>query len=433
MIATTHETPGDPIDDCVHCGFCLPACPTYLSWSQEMDSPRGRIYLMKGLRDGHLSWDATVASHFDRCLGCMACVTACPSGVRYDVLIESTRATQERAIPRGFRDRFFRGLVFALFPFPGRLRIAGLLLWVFRVLGLRGWMRRSKALARAAPRLAQLDALAPDRSPRELLRALPARVAASGGTRRRVGLVAGCVQRVFFPEVNEATLRVLGAEGCECTVPEGQGCCGALSLHAGRRDEARSFARALMRSFDDAGADTIVVNSAGCGSCLKEYGRLFEEDVEWHDRARIFSAKVRDVTELLDELPPRAIRHRVEGRVAYHDACHLAHAQGVRLQPRRLLEAIPGLSLREIPHGDQCCGSAGTYNLFESESANEIGLRKVESVLSTGADVLVSANPGCTLHIQRLMRAQDVHLRAMHPIEVVDRSLRGEPLDSRSE
>jgi glycolate oxidase iron-sulfur subunit len=238
------------------------------------------------------------------------------------------------------------------------------------------------------------------------------------------------VQRVFFPEVNEATLRVLAAEGCDCVVPEGQGCCGALSLHSGRRDEAKAFARAIMRSFDDAGVDVIVVNAAGCGSSLKEYGRLFEDDAEWRERARIFSAKVRDVTELLYDLPPRAPRHRVEGKVAYHDACHLAHAQGIRREPRLLLEAIPGLSVREIPNGDQCCGSAGTYNLFEPESANEIGLRKVENVLRAGADVLVSANPGCTIHLQRLLEARNVHLRAMHPIEIIDRSLRGEPLES---
>ena len=395
-----------------------------------MDSPRGRIYLMKGLRDGQASWDATVASHFDRCLGCMACVTACPSGVRYDALIESTRAAREAAVPRATGDALFRGLVFAVFPFPWRLRVVGFVLWVLRVFGVLAWVQKSPWLARRAPRLAQLHALAPERSPGDLVRTLPARTPATGRSRMRVGLVAGCVQRVFFPEVNEATLRVLAAEGCDCLVPEGQGCCGALSLHSGRREEAKGFARALMRSFDEAGADVIVVNAAGCGSSLKEYGRLFEDDADWRERARIFSAKVRDVSELLSELPPRAPRHRVEGRVAYHDACHLAHAQGVRLQPRRLLEAIPGLSVSEIPNGDQCCGSAGTYNLFEPESANEIGLRKAESVLRAGADVLVSANPGCTLHIQRVLKARDVHLRAMHPIEIIDRSLRGESLEA---
>ncbi len=419
----------DPIDDCVHCGFCLPACPTYVSWAQEMDSPRGRIYLMKGLRDGEISWDETVASHFDRCLGCMACVTACPSGVRYDALIESTRAEQQAAVPRGPREAFFRAMVFAIFPYATRLRLVGLVLWVLGVVGLRRWIRTSRIVSKVAPRLVQLEALAPRQAPGELVRALPARVDAAGEKRLRVGLVAGCVQRVFFPGVNEATLSVLAREGCECVVPEGQGCCGALSVHAGRQREAREFARALIRSFDEAGVDLIVVNAAGCGSAMKEYERLFEYDDAWRERARIFSSKVRDVCELLFDLPPRAERHPIDGRVAYHDACHLAHAQGIRVQPRRLLEAIPGLSVCEIPNGDQCCGSAGTYNLFEPESANEVGLRKVESVLKTGAEVLVSANPGCTLHIQRLMGSGKNGIRAMHPIEIIDRSLRGQRLD----
>jgi glycolate oxidase iron-sulfur subunit len=428
QLAAHHGAKKDPIDDCVHCGFCLPACPTYVSWAEEMDSPRGRIYLMKGLRDGDISWDDTVASHFDRCLGCMACVTACPSGVRYDVLIENAREEQRAAVPRRFGDAVFRGAVFALFPYAMRLRVLALLLWVFDVVGLRRWLRETGWLSKFAPRLARLDALAPERSPQELVRVLPSRVAARGEQRLCVGLVTGCVQSVFFPEVNEATLRVLGSEGCACVAPEGQGCCGALSLHSGRQDEAKAFARALIRSFDDAEVDVIVVNSAGCGSSIKEYARLFEDDEEWRERARIFSSKVRDVCELVSELPPRAVRHPIEGRVAYHDACHLAHAQKLRLPPRRLLEGIPGLLVCEIPNGDQCCGSAGTYNLFEPESADEIGMRKVESVIRTGADVLVSANPGCTLHLQRLMRSRNVRVRAMHPIEVIDKSIRGEEL-----
>jgi glycolate oxidase iron-sulfur subunit len=425
----TAKATTDPIDDCVHCGFCLPACPTYVSWSEEMDSPRGRIYLMRGLRDGALTWDDTVATHFDRCLGCMACVTACPSGVRYDVLIESTRATREVMVPRGAHDVIFRGLVFALFPYATRLRLVGLALWVLTILGVRRWIQKSAVLARIAPRLAQLDALAPARSPRELVRTLPSRVRAEGEARLRVGLVAGCVQQVFFPGVNEATLRVLGKEGCECVVPEGQGCCGALSLHAGRQEEARAFARDMIRSFDEDDVDVVAVNAAGCGSTLKEYGRLLQDDPDWSERARIFSGKVRDVCELLAELPARATRHPLPRQVAYHDACHLAHAQGIRLAPRRLLAAIPGLSMCEVPEGDQCCGSAGIYNLVQPESASEIGWRKVDNILRTGAGTVVSANPGCTLHIQRLMRTRHVDIRAMHPIEVLDRSLRGEPLD----
>jgi glycolate oxidase iron-sulfur subunit len=419
----------DLIDDCVHCGFCLPACPTYVSWAEEMDSPRGRIYLMKGLRDGSVTWSETVATHFDRCLGCMACVTACPSGVKYDVLIESTRATREKAVPRGASDALFRGLVFALFPYALRLRLLGLLLWICSAVGLRALLRKSGILARVAPRLAQLDALAPDVSAALLLRALPRAVRAEGEKRARVGLLTGCVQGVFFPGVNEATLRVLSKEGCEAVVPDGQGCCGALSLHAGREDEARVFARAIIRTFEDAQVDAIVVNAAGCGSSLKEYGRLFARDDDWRARAESFSGKVRDVCEFLGDLPARAVRHPIAERVAYHDACHLAHAQRVRRQPRALLASIPDLSVCEIPSGSQCCGSAGIYNLVQPENANEIGERKVENVLRTGARLLVSANPGCTLHIQKLLRQRNIVLPALHPIEVLDRSLRGESLE----
>jgi glycolate oxidase iron-sulfur subunit len=431
----------DPIDDCVHCGFCLPACPTYVSWGQEMDSPRGRIYLMKGLRDDTLAWDAAVATHFDRCLGCMACVTACPSGVRYDVLIESTRAVRERAVERSASEALFRAIVFAFFPYAARMRLLALLFWVYSRLGLRALVRKTGILKRVAPPLARLEALAPDPLLTDLVRPLPARVDATGQRRGRAGLVAGCVQSVFFPGVNEASLRVLGREGYEAVVPPGQGCCGALSLHAGRVEEARAFGRSLMRTFDDAAVDVVVVNAAGCGSALKQYGQLFADDPDWAERARIFSSRVRDVCELLAEQPPRAARHPIAPRklsergvrIAYHDACHLAHAQGVRRQPRSLLAGVPGLTVCEIPEGDQCCGSAGIYNLAMPASADEIGERKVDNVLLTQADVLVSANPGCTLHLQKLLRARHIDLPALHPVEVLDRSIRGEPLSLRSE
>jgi glycolate oxidase iron-sulfur subunit len=419
----------DPIDDCVHCGFCLPACPTYTSWSEEMDSPRGRIYLMKGLRDGNLAWDETIAGHFDKCLGCMACVSACPSGVKYDVLIEHTRATREKAVPRATGDASFRGMIFALFPYPARLRVMALLLWLYAVSGLRSVVRRSGVLRKLPPRLAQLEAIAPDLTWEIVTHALPPRTAPTGERRHRVGLVAGCVQRVFFPNVNLATTRVLGAEGCEVLVPEGQGCCGALSLHAGREAEAKDFARALMRRFEDADVELVVVNAAGCGSTLKDYGRLFEDDPDWRERARLFAAKVRDVNELVASLAPRATRHALDARVAYHDACHLAHGQGIRSAPRALLASIPGLVLADIPDAEQCCGSAGIYNMVEPASADEIGARKATAVASTGAAMLVSANPGCTLQIQRLLRARDKAMPALHPIELLDRSLRGLPLE----
>jgi glycolate oxidase iron-sulfur subunit len=414
----------DIIGDCVHCGFCLPACPTYVSWGDEMDSPRGRIDLMKGVSDGVIALDAAVIAHFDACLGCMACVTACPSGVQYDRLIESTRATVETAARRSPLDRLFRTLIFALMPYPARLRVSALPLVAYAKSGLQRLVRRS-GLLRALPlRLAQLDALLPPLTFADLRRDVPDFTAARNGrVRARVGLVAGCVQRAFFPNVNAATVRVLSAEGCDVSVPPGQGCCGALSLHTGRLDEAKRFARALIDRFANAPVDTIVINAAGCGSTLKEYGELLAAEPAYAERARAFSARVRDVSEFLVTLEPQAPRGRLERRVAYHDACHLAHAQRVREAPRALLRSIPGLELLEIPHGDMCCGSAGTYNLLQPASAREIGERKAEAVASVGADLLASANPGCTLQIASIMRERGTVLPAAHPVEILDRAI----------
>ncbi len=425
------------LDDCVHCGFCLPACPTYASWGEEMDSPRGRIDLMRGLAEGKIGWSENVAAHFDRCLGCMGCMTACPSGVKYDVLIEHTRAELERRFPRSQADQFHREAIFALFPYPGRLRAAAALLWLYTESGLRALVRRIGLLRLLPRRLAQMDALLPAVSLHNVAARLPERVPAKGERRARVALLAGCVQRVFFPGVNEATLRVLSAEGCEVLVPRGQGCCGALSLHAGREPEALAFARDTIARFEEEASgsggpssppgplDAILVNAAGCGSTMKDYGRLFANDPKWASRAAAFSAKVRDVTEFLAALPPVAPRRPIRARVAYHDSCHLAHAQRIREQPRRLLAAIPGLELVEIPDGDQCCGSAGIYNLVEPESSQEIGSRKVDNVLSVKADLLASANPGCTLQIQKVLRERGLTLPAAHPIEILDAAIGG--------
>jgi glycolate oxidase iron-sulfur subunit len=425
----------DPIDDCVHCGFCLPHCPTYRLWGEEMDSPRGRIYLMRGLRDGDLPADpigASVAQHFDRCLGCMACMPACPSGVRYDTLIERTRAQLESTRPRSRRERLFRGLLFAFLPHPHRLRALAVVLWVYARSGLQRLVRLSGLLRRLPPRIAQLDALAPELRFADLFATLPAHAPAAGERRARVGLLSGCVQRVFFPRVNQATVRVLAAEGCDVRVPDGQGCCGALSMHAGREHEAKSLARALIEEFERQPSDVIVVNAAGCGSHLKSYATLLADEPAWADRARAFTSKVRDVNELLAALPPRAPRHPIRARVAYHDACHLAHAQGIRAQPRALLRGIPGLELCEIPDGDQCCGSAGTYNLTEPQAANAIGECKVDNVVSTGAQVLAAANAGCTLQIQKLLRERGATMPAAHPIEILDAAIRGVPLQCLS-
>lgn len=413
----------DLISDCVHCGFCLPACPTYNSWGDEMDSPRGRIDLMKGVNEGVLLLDDTVVAHFDQCLGCMACVTACPSGVRYDLLIEATRDQIETQHSRSRPDALFRALIFALFPYPKRLRFVALPLGLYVRSGLQRLVRASGLLRLLPARLAQLEALTPP-VVRETPLA-PFYPARTGTARKRVALIAGCVQRVFFPNVNAATVRVLTAEGCDVVVPQRQGCCGALSLHSGRAEEAKRFAAALIASFETADVDAIIINAAGCGSTLKEYGELFADDDAMRDRAARFAAKISDINEFLAELEPLAPRHSIALRVAYHDACHLAHAQRIRAQPRALLQGIPGLELCEISDGEQCCGSAGTYNLFEPQSATEIGERKVDNVLSVRPDVLASANPGCTLQVQSLVRRRKSELRAAHPIEILDASIAG--------
>jgi glycolate oxidase iron-sulfur subunit len=385
-----------------------------------MDSPRGRIDLMKGVEENAIPLSDIVRTHFDRCLGCMACVTACPSGVRYDLLIESTRAKVEEQTKRSFFDQLFRDFVFSIFPYPARLEILRAPLQLYVRSGLQTLVRRSGILNLLPPRLQQLAELAPPAAAQE---ELPAHVDARGTQRMHVGLVAGCVQRVFFPNVNAATLRVLSAEGCEVDVPEGQGCCGALSLHSGREEEAKGFARTLIDLFDRRPHDAIVVNAAGCGSAMKGYGELFASDIAYREKATRFASRVRDVNELLAGLEPQAPRGRIDARVAYHDACHLAHAQGIRAEPRRLLQQIPGLELCEIPDGDQCCGSAGTYNLFEPESAREIGDRKADAVLKTNARLIASANPGCTLQIESRLRARGKTIESAHPIELLDRSI----------
>jgi glycolate oxidase iron-sulfur subunit len=413
-----------PADDCVHCGFCLPTCPTWQNWQEEMDSPRGRIDLFRALEDGRIAMSPAVAEHFDRCLGCMACLTACPSGVRYDHVIDRARVRVEREHTRSAGDRLWRSIVFALFTRPALLWIAAVLLWLGRVTGLRRLARRL-GLLRVSARLAAMDALAPDLRFSELAQALPPVTPAKGERRLRAGLLGGCVQRVFFPNVNGATIRVLAAEGIEVVVPEGQGCCGALSVHAGRSEEARRLARDLVERFERAGVDVVAVNAAGCGSHLKDLPHLFADDPAFLPRARAFAEKVRDVSELLASLPARAPRRPIAARVAYHSPCHLGHAQRIVDAPRALLRAIPGLDLVEIPDGEQCCGSAGIYNIVQPRSADEIGRRKAQAVLSTRATLLASANPGCSLQIRRMLEESGADLEAAHPIEILDRSISG--------
>ena len=450
--------------DCVHCGFCLPACPTYQLWGEEMDSPRGRIHLMTQVMDG-AKVDGPVLAHLDRCLGCMACVPACPSGVQYDRLIEAARAWPLDE-PRSAAQRAARAAIFSVFPYPRRLRLLAAPLRAAQKTGLDRLLTRSGIAARLPATAAAALRLAPP--PARRIR-LPERVPARApdgsrrpldGVERRqrravVGMLTGCVQGEFFPHVNAATARLLAAEGCDVIIPREQGCCGALSLHAGRSDEAAALARRLVDVFDRAGVDAVVVNAAGCGSAMKEYGGLVGDNAvdgaaggaaDGADggaadrradgaggarRADRLAGKVRDLTEFLAELGPVATRHPLPMTVAYHDACHLAHAQSVRAQPRALLRAIPGLKLVEVPGGGTCCGSAGVYNLLQPEAARELGERKADAVLvakAAGADLLVSANPGCSLQITAALAGRGERMPVAHTAEVLDASIRGLPV-----
>jgi glycolate dehydrogenase iron-sulfur subunit len=420
-----HPPESQYIDDCVHCGFCLPACPTYVLWGKEMDSPRGRIYMIKKAAEGDAPLDGCFRQHMDNCLGCMACMTACPSGVEYNKLIEPVRAQIERKMPRSLEERLFRKLIFATFPHPERLRLLALPLLLYQKSGLRALMRATGIPKLLPKRLAAMESLLPD-VPAHPFERLPAIVRPQTAPRRRVGMLSGCVQQVFFSHVNAATARVLTAEGCEVIVPREQSCCGALMVHSGLEEEAVALAKKMIAVFEAADVDTIVINSAGCGSTMKEYGHLLRDDPAWAARAAAFSAKCKDISEVLCELEPQAPRHPLKLRIAYHDACHLQHAQGVREQPRRLLGGIPELDVAEIPEGSLCCGSAGVYNLLQSDTANELGDRKVENLLTTGAEAVLSANPGCLLQLMNGLRRRGLKaMPAFHMVELLDASIRG--------
>jgi glycolate oxidase iron-sulfur subunit len=402
------------IDDCVHCGFCLDSCPTYVLWGNEADSPRGRIVLIgEGLKAGGEMSDEMV-THFDRCLGCMACVTACPSGVRYDRLIERVRPQVQRHHERTRSERALRRLLFETLPHPKRLRALVPLLVASRKLGVERLPERVSALAKVAPR-------APLYAAREA--ALALRTPAVGQRRGRVGLLLGCVQRVFYPQVHRATIHALAAEGYEVIAPAMPECCGALEFHAGEEPVAMSRARATIAAFGvaggTAGLDHIVVNAAGCGSAMKEYGELLGTAVA-HD----FSARVCDVCELLGSVEPRAPRGPIPARVVYHDACHLAHAQGVRIAPRALLESIPQLELLEVAvERDVCCGSAGIYSLIAPDAAAELGVRKARNLLATGAELIAAANPGCAAQLDRHLRDLGHPLPIRNPVELLSQSI----------
>ncbi|NES18942.1 MAG: 4Fe-4S dicluster domain-containing protein [Symploca sp. SIO3E6] len=416
------------IDTCVHCGFCLSTCPSYRVIGKEMDSPRGRIYLMDAINRGEAPLAEATTQHFDSCLGCLACVTTCPSGVQYDKLISSTRHQVERNQPRSLPDSLLRTLIFNLFPYPERLRFLLAPLYLYQKSGIQKLVRGTGLLKQVLPNLAAMDSVLPELTLNSFRHNLPDVIPAQGKKRYRVGMILGCVQRLFFSPVNEATARVLTANGCEVVIPKTQGCCAALPEHQGQTKQAQTIARQMIDSFAGTDVDAIIINAAGCGHTLKEYGHILEDDPEYQDKAKEFAAKVKDVQEFLAAVGLTAQLSPLtdeELTIVYQDACHLLHGQKISVQPRQLLRQIPGVKLREAIDAALCCGSAGVYNLLQPKIADELGQQKVENLLNTGADLIASSNPGCSLQIKKHLRSQGKEITLMHPMELLDYSIRG--------
>jgi glycolate oxidase iron-sulfur subunit len=422
----TSRNPGAGIDyglflDCVHCGLCTASCPTYVELGNENDSPRGRIYLMRAVTDGRLTLNREVRRHLELCLDCRACETACPSGVQYGRLIEPFRVQMEQDgdQPRKTDDWFHRWILYGLFPYPHRLRRALLPARIAQRLGLM-WVAEKLRLTRLLPpRLRQMVDMLPP--PRKAQPPLPEVARAEGRRRAKVALFTGCVGDVMFRHTNWATLRVLQKNGCDVIVPRSQVCCGAIHFHSGSEPPARDMADANVAAFNADDVDAVVVNIAGCGSMLKDYAH------HWHGdpRRERFVAKVKDISEFLDELGLIAPTGEVPLTATYHDACHLAHAQRVREAPRHLLGKVPGLKLVDLPESDLCCGAAGTYNLTEPEMAGRLSRRKLQNIKKTGAEVVITGNAGCLLQIAREARQQRHKLSIVHPMDVLDLSYEG--------
>jgi glycolate oxidase iron-sulfur subunit len=420
------------IDACVHCGFCLTTCPSYRVIGKEMDSPRGRIYLMDAINQGEAPLSPTAVKHFDSCLGCLACTTACPSGVQYDQLIAAVRPQVARNHPRSLPERLLRTLIFQLFPYPDRLRLLLAPLGLYQVLGLSKFVQGSGLLQRFSPNLAAMESLLPRVTAKSFQDNLPEVILAKGEKRFRVGMILGCVQRVFFSDVNEATARVLSANGCEVVIPRSQGCCSALPTHQGEEAQAQTLARQMIDAFADRDVDYIIINAAGCGHTLKEYVHILQDDAAYCDLAHDFSARVRDVQEFLAEVGLTTPLHPLTAGplpLVYQDACHLLHGQKISVQPRQLLAQIPQVSLREPLDAALCCGSAGVYNMLQPQVAEELGQMKAQNLIQTGAKVIASPNPGCALQILKHLEQLGQTLPLFHPMELLDYSIRGEKLD----
>ena len=419
-----HGLSVEGVNQCVHCGLCLASCPTFSELGTEMDSPRGRIFLIKSLAEGRIGLSDSTVEHLSLCLDCRACETVCPAGVPYGRLIEAAKAEIERQRPGGVLRRGFRWVNFGLLlGRPRVLRAAALGLRAYQASGLQALVRRS-GLARLLPGTlpaweALLPSLPADRSP------LPALTPAIGARRARVAMLTGCVQSVVFGAHNRATARVLARNGCDVLAPESQGCCGALNAHGGDHARAIEMAKRTIETFEAAGAAAVIVNTSGCGAHMKAYGALLANEPDWRERGERFARTVQDLAEFLAREPLRGPLQPVPLTVTYHDPCHVVHGQKIRRQPRELLAQIPGLRVVDLPESDWCCGSAGIYNLTQPEMADRLLRRKVRNIVATTAEAVVTANPGCILQIQSGLRAQGRELPVLHLVEIIDRGYGG--------
>jgi glycolate oxidase iron-sulfur subunit len=424
---TLHGHDVEGVNRCVHCGLCLAYCPTFSILGTEMDSPRGRIFLIKSMAEGRITLTDSAAAHLDLCLGCRACETVCPAGVPYGQLIEAARADIERQRPGGLLRRVFRWVNFdVLLPHPRLLALAGAGLRFYQVSGLQRLLRASGLIRLLPQPLPAWEPLLPtipsgaDRAP------LPEVTPAQGAKRGTVGLLTGCIQQVAFGPHNRATARVLARNGVEVVAPRTQACCGALHAHGGEHDTAVELAKKTIEAFESAGVEQVVVNVSGCGAHMKAYGTLLAGDPAWAERAARFAARVNDVSEFLAREPLRGPLRPVRRKVTYHDPCHVAHGQKIRKQPRALLAQIPGLTLVELSEADWCCGSAGTYNLTQPEMATRLQERKVQNIRATGADAVVTANPGCIIQIAQGLANGGKPVQVLHIVELLDEAYAGE-------
>ncbi|MGH7885820.1 MAG: (Fe-S)-binding protein [Thermodesulfobacteriota bacterium] len=411
------------IDDCVHCGFCLSACPTYLETGNELDSPRGRIYLIKSAAEGKIDMGESLVNHLDLCLGCLACETACPSGVKYGSLIERSRAQIERRYKRKWHDRLFKAVLFRIFPYASRLKLMLPFFYIVSILKIKNVLK-PKLLFRINPKIGSLFEMLPEVNT-PFVSSFPEVIHSKTKKNYKVGFLTGCVQSAFFSKTNHATVDVLTRNGCEVFIPRMQGCCGALSIHSGRLEEGRKFARKLIDIFSVLNLDAVIVNSAGCGSSMKEYSDILKNDPAYKVKAEMISGKTKDIMEFLCEIEFESKLNPLEIKVTYQDACHIVHGQGIRNQPRELLKRIPGLKLLEMKNSDHCCGSAGIYNIMQPEMSKRLLSEKLKNIEQLDPDYLVAGNPGCLIQIKKGIDQLNKKIKTAHPVELLYWSING--------